>query len=57
MKDSEHLQREIEDAEKMRVKIKHPHEHAECELCGIIGRVVDGLCVSCREKYKLWERQ
>jgi len=30
--------------------------HSDCEDCGSIGRIVEGLCVSCRDRYETIEK-
>lgn len=54
MRDTESLRQQVEEEKKNRRIQKHIHEHGECDLCGIIGRIVEGLCIPCRDKFKLW---
>ena len=59
MKDTDFLIEQVEKAlEECRKKHRtEEHLHGECDLCGAIGRIIEGLCHPCRDKYKLWEKE
>jgi len=55
MKDSDHLQREIEKAEKERHRVRH-YESGECDLCpDYSDHLIDGICPKCHGRFKIKE--
>ena len=56
MRDADFLIEQVEkELKKCRAEKENLYERGECDLCGTECRIVEGLCVQCRDRYKLWE--
>jgi len=57
MRDSQHLLKQIAEAEAARRKVKPIKVELECDICHVFYLLnEDGVCDKCAEKYKLVEK-